>query len=318
MKIGRLGAGVFDREGAKPECTDDVSKVWDALFGVLYCVEHSAQIPLRLFAQVRVVLIRHRVKQCGDAALVVIEPEVGSRDDWRVGVPRFEHVCEDTDKVTGLLRLRRDEYLVLKQRHQMRRERPRLDEVSADALVFSGRHIGEAQVFVDMHLDGGFDLRRLHVHPVVEEAVQEQAKPISARVRAFEVDLAWVDAVDLLVGLRLAVANRDNEHEQLGVFLSDLREKLDEVERPCPPRELLGVRQAVIPGLEFVEDERRWCVLEQLNEEFIARNVGALVALCLPFALDVRAVRVAVEDKIPQEFVILAVEAFANDERSRA
>jgi hypothetical protein len=182
----------------------------------------------------------------------------------------------------------------------VRRERPRLDEVGADALVLGGRDVGEAQVLRDVLLDGGLDLRRLHVHPVVEETVQQEAKAVAARVRPLEVDLARVHAVNLLVRLGLAVADRDDEHEQFGVLLGDLGEELDEVERPRLPRVLLRVREAVVPGLELVEDERRRRVLEQLDEELVAGDVGALVALRLPLALDVRAVRVALEERGPR------------------
>jgi hypothetical protein len=53
----------------------------------------------------------------------------------------------------------------------MRRKGPRFNKVGADALMVSGRYVGQTQVLVDVGPDGGLDLSRLHVHPVVEKAV---------------------------------------------------------------------------------------------------------------------------------------------------
>ncbi len=186
------------------------------------------------------------------------------------------------------------------------------------ALVLGRRDVGETQVLGDVRRDGRRDLRLGHLHPVVEEPVEQEAKTIAPRVRALEVDLPRVHAVDLLVRLGLAVADRDDEHEQFGVLLGDLGEELDEVERPAAPGELLGVREPVVPGLELVEDERRRRVLEELDQQLVARDVRPLVALRLPLALHVAAVGVAVEDEVPEELEVLTMEALADDVRLRS
>ena len=77
--------------------------------------------------------------------------------------------------------------------------------------------------------DRRLDLCGLHLHPVVEQTVEEQAKPIAARVWALEVDADRVHAVNLLVRLGLAAANRDDEDEQLGMLL-DRAVEVDELE----------------------------------------------------------------------------------------
>jgi hypothetical protein len=87
VQLGGLGARVLDRQRAEPQRADDVREVRDVLLRVLHRVEHGAEVALRLLAQVRVMLVRHRVEERGDAALVIVEAEVGCRDDRRVGVP---------------------------------------------------------------------------------------------------------------------------------------------------------------------------------------------------------------------------------------
>ena len=130
------------------------------------------------------VLVRHRVEQRCDAAAIVVETEVGGRDDWRGCVPRLEHVRKDADQVARLLGLRRNEHLILEQQHEVRRERPRLEEFGANALVFRRRHVGESQVLGDVHRDRGFDLLHGNLHAVIEQTVQQQTKAITPLRRA--------------------------------------------------------------------------------------------------------------------------------------
>ena len=83
------------------------------------------------------------------------------------------------------------------------------------------------------------------------------------------------------------------------MLLGDLRENLDEVERPVLPGILLGVGQAVIPCLKFVQQQHRRRVLQQFEDQLVRRDVGFGRAHTLPFALDVGAMRMAFEQQIP-------------------
>ena len=169
--------------------------------------------------------------------------------------------------------------MVLKKRHEVRSKRPGLDEIFPHSLVFGGRDVGEPKVFRQVSGDRPGDLRIWHLHPVVEESVEKQSQPIAPRVRSLEVDLARVHAMNLLVRLRLAVPNRDDEDEEVRMLLRDLRQQLDEVECPRAPRELLRIRESVVPSLELVEDERGRRVLEEFEKKLVAGDVGLLVAL---------------------------------------
>ena len=73
--------------------------------------------------------------------------------------------------------------------------------------------------------------------------------------------------MNLLVGVAAAVANRNHQHEQIGVLFGNLRQNLNEVERPVLPRILLGVRQAVVPSLEFVQQQHGRRVTQQFKDE---------------------------------------------------
>src|SRR5436305_4354461 len=81
LELGGLRTRILDRQGAEPQGTHDVGQVRDHLLWRLHRIEHCAEIPLRFLAEVRMVLIRHGVKQSGDPTLVVIEAKVGSSDD---------------------------------------------------------------------------------------------------------------------------------------------------------------------------------------------------------------------------------------------
>ena len=50
-----------------------------------------------------------------------------------------------------------------------------------------------------------------------------------------------------------AIANGDHQHQQIRPLFGNLRKDLDKVERPVLPRVLLGIGQAVVPGLEFIQ-----------------------------------------------------------------
>ncbi len=83
------------------------------------------------------------------------------------------------------------------------------------------------------------------------------------------------------------------------------------------------------PVSEHLQRTASPLTVQQLAERFLAeyvdvylkpntaKNFGALVPQSLPLALDVRPMRVALEDEIPQELMVLAVKALADDERLR-
>ena len=83
------------------------------------------------------------------------------------------------------------------------------------------------------------------------------------------------------------------------MLLGDLGKDLDEVERPVFPGVLLGVGQAVVPSLEFVQQEHRGGVLQQLEDQLVRRDISLGRAHALPLALDVGAVRMALEKQVP-------------------
>ena len=84
------------------------------------------------------------------------------------------------------------------------------------------------------------------------------------------------------------------------------------------PRILLGIGQAVIPRLELVEQQRSGLRLEHFNEQVNARHVGTCRTHSFPFALDVAALGMPVEEDVPQMLVSLLVEALRDDAEVRA
>ena len=308
----RFGAGhVADRQGPQPERAHDLRQVRHGRAGVRHRVAHRGQVALRLFAQGRVVPVRHRVEQRGDAAPVVVEAEVGGGDQRAVGVA-LEQVGEDADQVAGLLRLGGDQHLVFEELHEMRRERPAARELAPQAVVLGGRRLGQAQVLRHVDADERFDLRVRDLHAVLEQPVEEQLLPVLPGGRPLEVDQDRPDALNLLKGVGAAVAHRYHQHQAVRVFLGDLGENLHEVERPGPQRGLPGIGEAVVPGLEFVEHQRGRRARDQLQQQVVAGHVGLAVAAPLPHAAHLRPVRVTVEQQLPQVPVALAVQALAD------
>ncbi len=72
--------------------------------------------------------------------------------------------------------------------------------------------------------------------------------------RRLEVHAQRIYAVQLLSGARGPLAHGDDESQQPGVVLGNLRQDLDEVE--CPGLARLGrIAQSVEPGLKFIEQQ---------------------------------------------------------------
>lgn len=151
-------------------------------------------------------------------------------------------------------------------------------------LAFCGCDILEPDVFTDMCLDRFRNFVVCHLDAVIKEAVQEKTKAILLRGRSLKVNNDRVDPLNLLKGVRVSVANGNDKRQQIGMLLGDLRENLNEVEGPVTPWVLLGVRQPVIPRLEFVQDECGRCVFEHFMQNFVTGNISLLFARAFPFA----------------------------------
>src|SRR5262245_25994177 len=114
----------------------------------------------------------------------------------------------------------------------MRCKGPGFDELGLPLFVLGLRHLRQSKVFTHVWPDRGFDLRRMDLHPVLEDAVQKEALPITLCEGTLEVDQYRIDPVNLLVSVGISVPHRDDQYEQLGVFLSNLRQDLNEIEGP--------------------------------------------------------------------------------------
>ena len=97
---------------------------------VVHRFVHRDDVLLRLLAQRAVVLVGDGVEQRADAGRVVVEPEVRGGEDRRALATALEEVGEDADQVARFLRVGGDQHLIFEQPQQMRRERPRLDEIA--------------------------------------------------------------------------------------------------------------------------------------------------------------------------------------------
>src|SRR3546814_1106457 len=110
-----------------------------------------------------------------------------------------------------------------------------------------------------MYAQQRLDIRPADLQTVFEQTVQQHPAAIVLdtlwTATSLEVDLNRVDAMDLLVGVGVAISHRYDQRQQVGVLLGDFREDLNEIERPVLPRELLGVGETVIPGLELIEQQ---------------------------------------------------------------
>ena len=318
LQCGGIGSGeVAHGNRAQPQCADDFLQVWRNAGVVVPRLLHRDDVLLRLLAQRAVVLVGDGFEQRADPRGVVVQPEVGGGEHGHGLATALVEVGEDADQIARFLRVGGDEHLFFEQAQQVRRVGPRFSELPALAFLLGGRHIEQPEGFGDVLRDQRFDGAAGDLQAVVEQTVQQhpaaiQLDALGAAAR-LEVDGDRVDAMHLLVGVAAAVAHRDHQHQQVGALLGDLRKNLDEVERPVLPRVLLGVGQAVVPRLEFVQQQHRRLVLQQLDDELVRRDFGLGRALAVPLALDEGAVRMVLEQDIPQEFVAVAMQAFADD-----
>jgi len=177
----------------------------------------------------------------------------------------------------------------------MRCKRPCFYEVSSQAAMLSRASILQAQKFGNMVGDQALDLAISYLKTVLEQTVEQQTQSVVFGGWPLKVNNGGVHTLDLLKSIRVSISNRHNEHKQVGVFLGDLGQNLDEIEGPGSPGVLLGVGEAVIPRLEFIEDECRRRMLEEFQQNLVAGHIGPLVAGRLPLAFTVSAVRVVVE-----------------------
>ena len=98
LKDGGFRAGhVCDGDGAQPKGADDFLQV-RGLGGVIgHRFDHGCQIAERLFPQRPVLLVRHRIEQRADPRLLVVEPEIGCRQNRGGLASALEQIGEDAD-----------------------------------------------------------------------------------------------------------------------------------------------------------------------------------------------------------------------------
>ena len=74
-----------------------------------------------------------------------------------------------------------------------------------------------------MRLDGHLDVFGGNVQAIFEDAVKKKALAVMLRLSALEINQYWVDSVNLLIRLRLDVADGCDEHEQFWAVICDFR-----------------------------------------------------------------------------------------------
>ena len=220
------------------------------------------------------------------------------------------------------MRVCRDEDLLFQQAQQVRGEGPRHRKFAPPAVLVGGRYGQETEVLGDMRCD-----KRLHVghgdlQTVLEQAMQQHAASVFLnllRIAAgHEINGDRVNAVHLLIGVAAAVAYRDHQYQQIRSLFGDLREDLDEGESPVLGGLLLGVGQTVEPGLELIEQQHHRLLLQELYHQGVRKDVGGGSSCALPLAPDEHAVRMVLQQHVPQKLVPLAVQAVADDEHAAA
>ena len=115
-----------------------------------------------------------------------------------------------------------NEYLVFEQPHQHGRVGPRFKEFGSLGFVLRRRDLRQPDVFFNMGLNESFDLWAGNVQSIFEDPVKQQALTILFGLGALEIDEHRINAVNLLICLRLIVADRRNQHEQIGAVIGDL------------------------------------------------------------------------------------------------
>ena len=277
---------------------------------------------LGLRTQRTVMLVGDGVEQRADTRSIVIKSEVRSREHRCHFTAALVEVGEDANHVARFLRVGGNQHLFFKQAQQMRRKRPGHQELLALALVLSGGHPHQTQALRHVRFNERSDLRFGDLQPVGEQTMQQHSAsilldPLGVAAR-HEVDGDRIDAMHLLIGVAATVTNRNHEHQQFRMLLGDLGQDLDKVERPVLPGVLLGVGQAVIPSLEFVQKQHRWGVLQQLEDKFVRRDVSFGRPHALPLALDEGAVGMALKQQVPKKLEALPVKTFADHRHPNA
>ncbi len=119
------------------------------------------------------VLVGDRIEQGGDAAVLVVEPEIACREDGLLVARAFMQISQDADQVSRALRAGGDQDLVFQQVHQVRGIGPCLQKFLAHlGLVRRGDRL-EAEVFANVDVDQCLDCGRVDLNPVLEQAVQQ-------------------------------------------------------------------------------------------------------------------------------------------------
>src|SRR5437870_5335655 len=142
-----------------------------------------------------------------------------------------------------------------------------------------------------MRRDESLDVAIGDIQPILEDTVQQKTLTVALCLTALKIDQHGIYAANLLESLRLIVADRSNEYEQIGVVIGDLGEQLDEVKRPSLNLGLWTITQSIKPRLEFVEEQYGGLRFKHLKEQVTARHIGFGIAFAKPFSLDKLALR---------------------------
>ena len=86
-----------------------------------------------------------------------------------------------------------------------------------------------------------FDIVVVYLHTILENSIKQQSLAISFGVWPLKVNVDRVHASDLLISVRIAVANGNSQYQKFWVILRDFGEDLNEIESPVATRMLFSV-----------------------------------------------------------------------------
>ncbi|KAF5029194.1 hypothetical protein DSECCO2_651140 [anaerobic digester metagenome] len=102
------------------------------------------------------------------------------------------------------------------------------------------------------------------------------------------------------------------------MVLRNFGENLDKIECPLFPGILLGVGKAVVPCLEFVQQKHGRALSQHFDNELVGGYIRLTRPHTFPFALDVGAMGVPLEQQIPKKLVAVPVQALTDDQHAAA
>jgi hypothetical protein len=220
-----------------------------------------------------VLLIGNRVEKSANPGTVILKPKISRCQDRFILSAALKQVSQDTDEVTSLLRIGRDQHLIFKELQKVRCKWPRFAEIPPLSLVLGRWDVEQPEKLGDVDSNEAFDSRWRNLNPVLEQPMQQHSAAVVldtlGTTTSLKIDLHRIHPMDLLIGIGIAVPNRHDQRKEIGVFLGNLRQDLDEVERPVFPRILLGVGQAIKPSLKLIKQKHGRRMAQKLQYELI-------------------------------------------------